>query len=384
MEVTFICGCLEPGRDGVGDYTRRLAGELQRQGISLSLVALNDNYAAKETNEVQEGEGCSVEVLRIPAHFDHLKRFSSLQKFVELKSPSWISLQFVPYAFQPKGLPLQLVKGLKNLKTEAKWHIMFHELWVGTEDGNYFKMKMVAYLQKFIIKHLLKALRPKVVHTHLPLYKKEIDKFGYNVLDLTLFSNVEKIENGGSDKSKSALRVCFFSQVSAGLEIVKLLQHLKKEARENNKEFQILVLGGSSLKSHQFKKEILQAMGSDTIIYCTGFLSTDQISGYLLDCDLGITTVPQHALGKSGSVAAFLSHNVPVAAPVNEKFYSNMDIGFFNQKLRSSIIVDINSSSIETARIATSVAKDELKISKIAKTFLLDLQSERVMAGAIV
>lgn len=27
MTILFLCGSLEPGRDGVGDYTRRLAGD---------------------------------------------------------------------------------------------------------------------------------------------------------------------------------------------------------------------------------------------------------------------------------------------------------------------------------------------------------------------
>lgn len=32
MRLAFICVSLEPGRDGVGDYTRSLAAECIRQG----------------------------------------------------------------------------------------------------------------------------------------------------------------------------------------------------------------------------------------------------------------------------------------------------------------------------------------------------------------
>ena len=42
MKFAFICGSLEPGRNGVGDYTRRLAGELAAQGHECLLVSLND------------------------------------------------------------------------------------------------------------------------------------------------------------------------------------------------------------------------------------------------------------------------------------------------------------------------------------------------------
>ena len=33
MKIVFICGCLEPGKDGVGDYTRRLSAELIDHGV---------------------------------------------------------------------------------------------------------------------------------------------------------------------------------------------------------------------------------------------------------------------------------------------------------------------------------------------------------------
>jgi hypothetical protein len=42
MKVLFICGSAQPQRCGVGDYSRRLAGELIRQGHKASIVSLMD------------------------------------------------------------------------------------------------------------------------------------------------------------------------------------------------------------------------------------------------------------------------------------------------------------------------------------------------------
>jgi hypothetical protein len=46
MRIVFLCFSLEPGRDGVGDYTRALAGELIRPGHEVCAVAMLKNRAA--------------------------------------------------------------------------------------------------------------------------------------------------------------------------------------------------------------------------------------------------------------------------------------------------------------------------------------------------
>ena len=44
MVILFLTGCLQPGKDGVGDYTRLLARECIRQGQACCLIALDDPY----------------------------------------------------------------------------------------------------------------------------------------------------------------------------------------------------------------------------------------------------------------------------------------------------------------------------------------------------
>jgi hypothetical protein len=44
MTLLFITGCLEPGKDGVGDYTRELASACARRGYPVFLMSLNDPW----------------------------------------------------------------------------------------------------------------------------------------------------------------------------------------------------------------------------------------------------------------------------------------------------------------------------------------------------
>jgi hypothetical protein len=65
MKIAFITGGLEPGRNGVGDYARRLAGELIQLGHPAVIVGLNDSEVQERSVESQEIEGVSVPVLRL-------------------------------------------------------------------------------------------------------------------------------------------------------------------------------------------------------------------------------------------------------------------------------------------------------------------------------
>jgi hypothetical protein len=117
LRIAFLCGSLEPGFDGVGDYTRRLAGELTKQGHSTVIIALHDKTVPDKLEEKQTVDNIELPVLRIPAHYSSKKRFRSAGEWIRTFNPDWLSLQYVPYSFQNKGLPF----GLR--RTKMAYHV---------------------------------------------------------------------------------------------------------------------------------------------------------------------------------------------------------------------------------------------------------------------
>src|SRR5690349_7383960 len=113
MRILFICGALEPGKDGVGDYTRRLAGAVQSLGHEPAIIALYDSWVGEPTVAVQCAENNKILVLRIASNISERYRYRRAKEWVNTFDPVWISLQFVPYAYNPKGLPFSLAKELK-------------------------------------------------------------------------------------------------------------------------------------------------------------------------------------------------------------------------------------------------------------------------------
>ena len=105
MKILFICGSIEPGKDGVGDYTRRLCGELIRIGHEVQILSLCDFQVASFISDSQETEAKKVVANRIPKATSNKQRILWSQDVLNKFEPDWISLQYVPYSFNPKGLP---------------------------------------------------------------------------------------------------------------------------------------------------------------------------------------------------------------------------------------------------------------------------------------
>src|ERR1700676_4113974 len=103
-KIMLLCGGLEAGADGVGDYCRRLAEELSRLGVQCTVVALNDREISSERSE---GLSTSVQFLRLPEQSSILARSARLSSMLSDWQPDWVSLQFVCYGFHTKGLPFK-------------------------------------------------------------------------------------------------------------------------------------------------------------------------------------------------------------------------------------------------------------------------------------
>ena len=188
MNIIFLCGALEPGRDGVGDYSRKLAGALVQEGHQVALAAMNDGYVSTATVGSQPTDGSALSVLRVPASWSAAQRFGRAKKWIEQIKPEWVSVQFVPYAFHSKGLPYGFTQDLKSLGGLFRWHFMFHELWLDAPEQ--LTQHVVAWGQRLIISRLLTAIKPEAISVSIPFNQKRLKTLGIQAKVLPLFGNI--------------------------------------------------------------------------------------------------------------------------------------------------------------------------------------------------
>jgi len=310
MTILFLCGSLEPGKDGVGDYTRRLAGELIRQGHQASIISLNDKHCDTQIKYTQESDGNSIEVLRLPSIVLSKERFYQASLFIENQNPEWLSLQYVPYSFHNKGLPIGLSNSLTNIGKGRKWHIMFHELWVGMDSESSVKLKTIGLIQKQLIKNINRQLKPKTIHTQTTLYNTQLHSLGINSKLLPLFGNIpfwkQCEQKNPLDKTVTFV---IFGSIHWGAPINDFINELLLFSQANAFDIKFMLIGRCGKEQNNW----ISVLKTKNIAFSIlGEQPSTEISKVLSEATWGISTTPMLLAEKSGTVAAMLEHELSV------------------------------------------------------------------------
>jgi hypothetical protein len=369
MKTLFLCGSLEPGRDGVGDYTRRLAGELIRQGHHASILSLNDCFIDTVLKTEQESDGTNVAVVRLPDKLSTKERYYNAENYITDFDPEWLSLQFVPYSFQKKGLPFGLGKRLAKIGKGRKWHVMFHELWVGMDKEAPLKHYWIGKIQKGIIRRLMYSLIPKCVHTQTSLYQLQLRKIRINATMLPLFGNipVQYVRLPQFiDKNDNIFNMVIFGSIRHVAKIHEFANWIQWITQHSGKIININFIGENGIEL----KEWIKILAHNHIPYTIyGHQKTDVISKVLSESSLGLTTTPFLLIEKSGSVAAMLEHQLPILCLAKE-WHSDINVNI-------SLPVSVWNKDITlTDFFENNKAEYKINLKIVARKFINKLYNE--------
>jgi glycogen(starch) synthase len=327
LKILFVCSCLEPGLDGVGDYTRRLAAALNALGHHCYMLSLADPQVQKATFCDFGGTNG---VLRLPAEDSWPDRLRQAKSFRERVAPDWISWQIVLYGFDPRGLSFGLGRRCREISGGCRNQIMFHEIWIGEEEASPLKNKLIGKLQRLIIKDLLSKLRPLVVHTHTPLYQHLLGGLGHRVTILPLFGNIpltarprcewlkEKWPEGWgqfnlADRDAWWIFVVFGS-IHPEWDADDFLQRASAVAQRAGRKCLLISIGLPGAAGERLLRGLQKREGAGWRFLHLGRQPEEDISQCLLMADFGVSAVPPEHLFKSGTAAAMIEHGLQVIA----------------------------------------------------------------------
>jgi hypothetical protein len=323
MRILFLCGSLEPGKDGVGDYTRRLACELIRQAHSCSIIAIMDKGVNVKNEEMQEIDNTSISVVRLPFNNGYKLNCIEAKPWVDNFNPDWISLQYVPFSFHPKGLPFGFAKSIKLISKQRMLHIMFHELWVGMNKESVPKFKVLGAIQKKMIQSFIKNTKPYLLHTQTQLYRWQLKKIEENVLLLPLFSNNRVNTPITVKEKKESIHFVVFGNIHHGAPIEDFCCCLEQFIKNKSIDIEISFIG---LCGPEQQCWISICESKKIKIKVFGEQSSQTISEVLNSASIGITTTPLILTEKSGTVAAMKEHGLSILCVSNSwevKGFSN-------------------------------------------------------------
>jgi glycosyltransferase involved in cell wall biosynthesis len=332
MRIAFVTACLEPGRDGVGDYARNLAAACVHAGHEAALLALNDRYVERPVEGMQAARCVEIDSLRLPAASSWSSRSSRASAWLERRAPDWISLQFVPYGFHRKGFVFGLGVRLAPLVAGRRVQMMFHEIWTG--DGGRWRERLVGRLQRLAVRHLVDGLEPELVHTSNSRYRALLAASGIDATVLPLFGNIpvcpaahpdwlsRELANAGVAESFASSRhECWRFGMLGSLYPVwspePLLSGIAEAAARAGRRVTIASIGRLGPGEQMFAQMAARYAGRFSFA-ALGERSPEEISTFLQSIDFGIATTPWSLIGKSGTAAAMLDHGVPVVVTRND------------------------------------------------------------------
>jgi hypothetical protein len=301
MRIAFICASLERGMDGVGDYTRLLAGELVALGHHSRIIALNDRHVG---DQIIENHDQSISIVRFGIQISWKKRMQLASELLQKFSPDWVSLQYVSFGFHPKGIPILLPSRLGKISKAYKWHLMFHELWNGANHNSKLSHCLLGLSEKRIVFGLLKQLKPQLCTTSNQLYHQWLNCAKIDNQILPLFSNIRSQEDRQNSSPVTENTVAIFGQLESEELGRELISTALKMADGRPLHWRVLGLAGPKWEN------VLRQKGIS--FYSSGMLGEDDLSLALRSCRFGLASTNIYRIGKSGSVLAMLENGLPL------------------------------------------------------------------------
>jgi hypothetical protein len=308
VKILFLCSSLALGVDGVGDYTRNLAGACSRLGHECLLVALNDRQVGAAKAVVEE-PAAGVRIERLSTTVSWAERTASLSRLAAAFKPDRVSWQFVPYGYDPKGVvPLGALSAVARVLPVTGRHVFFHELWIGLSKGEGWKNRLVGELQRRRLLAWLRAWRPSSISTSNPVYQAVLKKEGYDARILPLFGNLPIVAGAATPKADE-LVVVSFGTLHPQWDPSPTAAFLVEVARINGRRLRLRIAGRAGGHVEAVRK-CFCAQGIEPEIL--GSLTPAAASHVLQESHLGLAPHPWALIGKSGAALTMREHGLPV------------------------------------------------------------------------
>jgi hypothetical protein len=357
VKILFLAGALEPGKDGVGDYTRTLADECSRIGHQPFLLSLNDAWI----DTPLRGQT----LLRLGAKMSWSERVQQARAFVAEVAPQIVSLQFVPYSFHPAGLPFVLPQALRVVIGLVPVQIMFHEIWIGAQIHAPRKSRAIGFCQRKMVQALAKKLNCRTIHTSNLAYVQLLNRYEIAAKHLPLFGSVpiapqwKKKEQGNRD----VLRLGMFGSIHPEWSADNLLPLLT----DLGKPIELFHVGRIG-PGETIWRDLRKRYGSVIELFRFGEQPLERISQLLLSANFGVATTPLALIGKSSCVAAMLDHGLPVFVNRNDIHFA----GISEADATSELIIPVDETFPERLRSARR-QPPKPRLPEITAQFLNDI-----------
>lgn len=393
MKIAFLNSGLGFTKDGVADYTRTLALQLTRQGHECRLLGLNDADVATSTASDCGDATQRVPTLRLSRESPWSERSPRATEFLDAFQPAWVSLQFVAYGYDPKGIVRGWAPRLEPLTRGRDVQVMLHELWLGSGGGGTLKHRLIGRIQRLFVARLLNGISPQALHTSNPTYAKILKRSGFSARCLPLFGSIP-LQPTNADEwlfrelRQSGIQISpanrgefwlfgFFGSLHPEWPVEPLLSRIRDAAAKAGRRV-IFAAVGRMGPGETLWDQLARDRGSEFIFARLGVRSELEVSQFFNSINFAIATSPLGLIGKSSTVAAMLEHDLPVIVNREQPWRDGVDAEPLEGFARFILLDESFASELARPR----VRKPRARVAEVCQQLLDDFQHSATSRGA--
>ncbi|MEL0653253.1 glycosyltransferase family 4 protein [Algibacter sp. TI.3.09] len=277
-KILFITNNFPPISDGVGDYTYNLAKTLLSKNVEIHIICSSKKEIKGKIGAYKNE---NINIYPVINKWDRSGCNQCLEQ-IEAINPNWISLQYVPHAFNKYGLPKDMIYLANNIrKKELNLHVFFHEVYTKINYRSY-KSILLGIAMRYITKRIANAA--KLLSTSNEGYQQLLGKVTNNTVSIIpVGSNINVNNSPLNAELKEQLKISSdtFIISTFGVKVRGLDSILKlaEEFKLKGIKFKFIFIG-NLLKKEEIKSHI-KKLGLEDHILITGFLNDNEVLDYL-------------------------------------------------------------------------------------------------------
>jgi len=309
-------------KNAIYDYSRLLAAACRRRGHACALFGMLDRSGS--------GWLADEDVPRavVPAGLPWRDRVRLVRRHLSEFQPDVISLQFVCYAWNPRGVIFDQILPIARAVRGWPVHLYFHELWIGLADEATPKERLVGFLQGLAVRALLQVVRPRVIQANSSVYVALLRELGWPATRLPLFGTVPPVGTKADPWLLPLLRekglpidaasrgdfwlLGMIGNLPAIWPSEPLVSLVREAGRLHGRRPVLLLAGRTPPAGVALWESLARRYGDDPPLIRLGELSAERLSQYLLALDAGLTMTPWLLAEKSSAISTMLDHGLPV------------------------------------------------------------------------
>jgi hypothetical protein len=246
---------------------------------------------------------------------------------------------------------------------------MAHELWVDPNAS--LRNRLLSTLQQLMAKRLFARLQPRVVHVTNHWYQALLSGCGIESKILPLFSSIP-FSPGASPADHSSTQWTFvlFGSINRDWNPEPLLEQIETARQLHGiKSCRFVSVGNIGAYGAMLWDSLPSSSYPAFTFSRLGELPAGRVSEQLQAADFGIAVVPSALVGKSSSVAAMISHGLPVIisrlSPNSEPWHQSL--------INSGRYILLDSSFASTLGSASKFPPGN-DLEEVAAQFIRDLE----------